>query len=317
MSAKLLAEKLEDVRTMLRRMGKYRGLIGEEYPARAYENAAKALTSPDKLGRVLDGMDMPKGIGKKIREVIIEYISSGSVAELSELRTDPKIIALERFEKVMGVGPVNALKFVEQGYTTLSDLRDDPYLTKQQKIGIEYYGKIMLRIPRQIITVAFDKISGIINALDPGSNAIVSGSYRRGSATSGDVDILVCSDTLTGATIMTTIEERYAHTPDKIVTISSGQQKVMFLFEVPVDESMKYIQVDIFVSKSDEYIAHLNYSTGSADHNIMLRNAAIKKGLKLSQHGLYRGDKKIKLSSERELYELLDVPFVEPHERNV
>jgi len=312
----MLTDRLSDVREVLKKMAKYRNIIGEEYSARAYDNAAKIIKDTVVLRRVLDGVDLPKGIGKKIREIVVEFIATGSIKELSSLRADPKIIALERFEKIMGVGPVNALKFVEEGYTSLESLADNPYLTKQQKIGIEYYGKIILRIPRAVITSAFEDLQQIINSLDPGSESIVSGSYRRGSATSGDVDVLIKSAMLTGNDVMSAITTKYAYEPEKIVVISSGEQKIMFLLKIQIEASTKYIQVDMFISRPDEYVAHLNYSTGSAEHNIYLRNAAIKKGLKLSQHGLYNGQKKITITNEQELYNILGVPYVEPSLRN-
>lgn len=301
---------------MLLRMSKYRNIVGDEYPARAYEKAAKIIASADILGDILEGKNMPKGIGKGIRDTIVEFITTGSVKELSELRVNPKIMALEKFEKIMGIGPVNALKFVELGYTTLEELARDPRLTKQQKIGIKYYDKIMQRVPRKIIEEVFEKIKDVIIGLDPRSTAIVSGSYRRGATTSGDVDILVRSDILSADALADVLNDDSRINGNIIV--SSGAQKLMMLTpvtSVPAVGNM-YVQVDIFVSKSDEYIAHLNYSTGSAAHNIRMRNAAIKKGLKLSQHGLFKGTQKINLLSEHDLYERLGEPFVEPTDRN-
>jgi DNA polymerase/3'-5' exonuclease PolX len=263
------------------------------------------------LRRVLDGKSLPRGIGQKIRDIIIEYVSTGSVKELAELERDPKIMALERFEQVIGIGPVNALKFVLRGYTSLTELTKADDLTTMQKIGIEYFDKIMVRVPRKIVESVFTAVKQLlINDID---DIIVTGSYRRGTLTSGDVDILVKSDTMEAKSLLNylAIDDDHRHT--NIVVLSAGPQKVSFLWKL--SDSTFYVQVDIFVSKSDEYIAHLNYSTGSADHNIMMRTEAIKRGYKLSQHGLYNGTTKIKLSSEQELYKLLGVPFVEPEYR--
>jgi len=295
---------------MLKKMSKYRNATGDEYPSRAYDNAAKSLTSIRALDSVIAGVNMPKGIGKKIREVIIEFVSTGRVNELIELRDNPQVAALEKFEKVMGIGPVNALKFVDMGYTSLEELRKYPHLTKQQKIGIDLHDKIMLRVPRATVTQVFDVLRGMILTVDKSSDSIVSGSYRRGASTSGDVDILVRSDTISAKTIVANVEKTMK---DAIIVVSAGDQKAMFLYKLP---GGAYIQVDIFVCKSDEYIAHLNYSTGSASHNIKVRKAAIKKGYKLSQHGLFKGTKKIKLSTERELYDLVGIPYSDPTSRN-
>jgi len=306
--SKFLKDLLPGVIAMLKKMAKYKTVLGEEYPGRAYDNAAKIVVSDNILRRVLDGKSLPRGIGQKIRDTIVEFVSTGSTKELIELEQDPKIMALERFEQVIGIGPVNALKFVLQGYTTLADLSKADDLTTMQKIGIEYFDKIMVRIPRKIVESVFSAVKQRLLNNDV-EDIIVTGSYRRGALTSGDVDILVKSDTMEAKSLL----DYLPSDADRIVVLSAGPQKVSFLWKLP--DSNFYVQVDIFVSKSDEYIAHLNYSTGSADHNIMMRTEAIKRGYKLSQHGLYKGTTKIKLESEQELYKLVGVPFVEPEYR--
>lgn len=287
---------LDSLKENLQKMAKYKMILGEEYASRAYDNAIKVLVSDQVVHRILDGSSLPRGIGSGIRDKIIEYYATGSIKELSELRMDPKVSALEKFETIIGIGPVNASKFVSQGFLTLESLKGAD-LNSMQRIGLEYSGKIMIRIPRDIITCVFEEIKRNIS-----EDCIITGSYRRGAKTSGDVDILVSSDTLKANDL---------NIPGAIDLVS-GPQKRAFLY--PLKSGM-YVQVDIFISPKNEYILHLNYSTGSANHNILLRSKAKKMGYKLSQHSLSKDDKEILLESEEELYSLLGLKYVEPEDR--
>lgn len=295
------------VKDILNKIAKYKAVIGEEYSSRAYAKAAELLTSREVLFRIVNGESVPKGIGKKIREAIIQFIANGIVLDLEELKLSPKIQALERFEQIIGVGPINALKFVSMGYTSIEELSEYKGLTEMQKIGIKYYDKIMPRIPREIITTVFNNIKVYILSADESAEPIIVGSYRRGKLSSGDVDILVKTDVLKDTNLIVI--------PDAI-NLTSGPKKRSLLY--PHNDLM--VQVDIFLCPSSEYIACLNYATGSARHNIILRTAAQKRGYKLSQNGLFKVSKEsgqvlIPLESEKQLYELLGMSYIEPADR--
>ena len=57
-----------------------------------------------------------------------------------------KTIAL--FGEVWGVGPATALKLYEKGYRSLEDLKNEPSLTKAQRLGLQFFDDIKTRIPR-------------------------------------------------------------------------------------------------------------------------------------------------------------------------
>lgn len=297
-------QTVKTVKEALNKMALYKAATGEEFSARAYDHAANIVSSAMVIRKILDGKSLPKGIGPKIRDFIIEIISLGFSKELSELRADPRISALERFQDIIGIGHVSALRLVSLGYTTLESLRmlsdsdKDGILTDMQKIGIKYHDKIIHRIPREMVSRAFEELRKAIPA-----ESLVTGSYRRMAETSGDVDILVKSDTLKAYDIIW---------PQEVV-LSAGPQKKSILWPVEPD---KYVQVDVFISSKDSYIAYLNYSTGPFDHNIMLRTLAAKKGLRLNQYGLFNGKKKIPLSTEEDLYVSLGMKYLEPKDRH-
>jgi len=74
-------------------------------------------------------------------------------------------------------------------------------------------------------------------------------------------------------------------------------------------------QVDLRVLSEPEYGAALQYFTGSKDHNVALRALAQKQGLKLSEYGLFRGEKRVAGRTEQEVYAALGLPYIEPELR--
>ena len=75
------------------------------------------------------------------------------------------------------------------------------------------------------------------------------------------------------------------------------------------------MDVDLRVVPQESYGAAFNYFTGSKDHNIAMREIAIKKGYKLNEYGLFKGKKKIAGEDEKEIYRLLGLDYVEPEMR--
>lgn len=297
---------LRVIQESLKKMALYKSVLNEEHSSRAYDNAAKIVVSEEIVRRIITGKSLPRGIGPKIREFIIEIISLGYSKELSAISKDPRIIALESLQKVIGIGPVTAIELISAGYTSIDSLKgllnDDPkgLLNDTQKIGVKYYDKILERIPRDLVTSSFEEIKRYIP-----SDSELTGSYRRKKSTSGDLDILVRSNKMLAKDISV---------PNEIV-LSAGPQKKSFLWS-PSNANGSYVQVDIFVTDHDSYVAYLNYSTGPFEHNIKLRSIAAKKGMRLNQYGLFGTDgKKILLNTEADLYKALGLPYVEPWNR--
>ncbi len=75
------------------------------------------------------------------------------------------------------------------------------------------------------------------------------------------------------------------------------------------------LDVDLRVVPEESYGSALAYFTGSKDHNIALREISIKKGLKLNEYGLWRGEKRIAGKTEEEIYKALGLDYIEPEMR--
>jgi len=77
------------------------------------------------------------------------------------------------------------------------------------------------------------------------------------------------------------------------------------------------IQVDLRVVDEGSFGAALQYFTGSKQHNIKLREMAVRAGLKINEYGVFRepGDRKIGGKKEADVYEALKLPYIPPELR--
>ena len=75
------------------------------------------------------------------------------------------------------------------------------------------------------------------------------------------------------------------------------------------------LHVDLRVFAPADYAAGLHHFTGSKAHNIALRKRAGKKNLKINEYGIFKGEKQISISREKQIYKALDLAFVVPELR--
>ena len=72
------------------------------------------------------------------------------------------------------------------------------------------------------------------------------------------------------------------------------------------------MHVDVRVVALESFGAALQYFTGSKQHNVRLREIAVKKKWKLNEYGLFEGDRMIAGRNEKEIYKKLGLDFIEP-----
>ncbi|KAL2334267.1 hypothetical protein Fmac_015480 [Flemingia macrophylla] len=168
----------------------YRAL-GEDRRSFSYY---KAIAVIEKLPFKIESADQINNlpsIGKSMKDHIQEIITNGKLSKLEHFETDEKVRTISLFGEVWGIGPSTALKLYEKGHRSLDDLRIDDSLTNAQKLGLKYFDDIRQRIPRHEVQemdcilqkVGEDVLSGVV--------IICGGSYRRGKASCGDIDIII------------------------------------------------------------------------------------------------------------------------------
>ena len=122
------------------------------------------------------------------------------MSKVKFISKDEKLKSLEELAGVWGVGPNVALKFYNYGIHSVQELRENGQhlLNKLQKIGLQYHDDISQKIPRSEVEEIYEKVKETTERLFPDKKLIIEtcGSYRRGRPSSGDVDVIITTESL-------------------------------------------------------------------------------------------------------------------------
>jgi DNA polymerase/3'-5' exonuclease PolX len=282
------------------------------------------------------------GIGANTIQRIKEILESGKLAELNDFEdlSIEKEKIIEELEEVIGIGRVMATEFYNEGIKSVKMLKQkikkkEFVVNEKIELGLKYYGVYKKNIPRdeideinKLIKKAISKMNSHYK-LDKESKYIfqICGSYRREKPTSGDIDVLISKLDLKDDTddninhlerVINTLKNDLKENDDKPLLIDDITDKN---YETKYMGFAKYKQnpvrrIDIRFVSYDAYYSALLYFTGSAELNKKMRTIAKKLNLKLSEYGLFKEDgTKIKINSEEDFFQKLDLPFIEPKYR--
>jgi DNA polymerase (family 10) len=289
---------------------------GDAFKARAYEKAARAIGGyhADISQLDLEGILAIPNVGKSIAEKIHEYFQAGTFHQLEELR-DQIPAGVRQLISIPGLGPKKAMVLYQDlKISSIEELADAIHAGMLK--GLKGFGEkteenilhgiaLMQQSGDRVqLGVALDlaqEIVGELSALKGCRRCTYAGSLRRMAETIGDIDILVASDkpgpVMDSFASLSYVEEVKA----------KGETKTSI-------RTTKGLQVDLRVIPPDVWGAALQYFTGSKAHNIRTREIAVRKGLKLSEYGLFRAkdEKLIVAETEEEVYERLGLPWIPP-----
>ncbi len=299
-------------------------IAGEDgFRIRSYRNGASAIEGyPERIADILADperkvTDIP-GIGKGLAAVLKEIAEHGSFDVRDNLLQKFPPAALE-FLKIQGLGPKSiALLFEHFQIQTMDDLEK---LCKEQKLrtlprmGAKLEEKVLRSIAaykersgRFLLSFADNAAHEIADSLKdlPGIEAITpAGSLRRGKETIGDLDILVTGPNATAAL------EAVATNPRVHEVLARGANKTS------VKLGREGLQVDVRTLDHATFGAAMQYFTGSKEHNVNLRQRAVRMGYKLSEYGLFRIDDDTRVAGETEegIYAALGLDWIPPELR--
>ncbi|XP_064451265.1 DNA polymerase lambda isoform X5 [Mirounga angustirostris] len=302
------------------------------------------------------------GIGKRMAEKIAEILDSGHLRKLDHI--SESVPVLELFSNIWGAGTKTAQMWYQQvtpcpsthfgftfseGFRTLEDIRNQASLTTQQAIGLKHYDDFLERIPREEATEIEQTVSSCPRAVrrarpcykvreaaqvfNPRLLCVACGSYRRGKATCGDVDVLLTHpDGRSHQGIFSPLLDSLRHqgflTDDLVSQEENGQQqKYLGVCQLP-GPGRRHRRLDIIIVPYSEFACALLYFTGSAHFNRSMRALAKTKGMSLSEHALstsvVRDTQGLKVGpgrvlptpTEKDVFRLLGLPYREPAERD-
>ncbi|XP_021253342.1 DNA polymerase lambda isoform X3 [Numida meleagris] len=304
---------------------------GDKWRALGYAKAINALKSYHKpVTSYQEACKIP-GIGKRMAEKILEILESGHLRKLDHI--SESVPVLELFSNIWGAGVKTAQMWYQQGFRTLDDIRTKASLTSQQAVGLKHYEDFLQRMPREEAAEIEQTVRQAALALKPGLVCVACGSYRRGKATCGDVDVLVThpdgqSHRGLFSKLLDSLHESGFLTDDLVSQEDNGdQKKYLGVCRLP-GPARRHRRLDIIVVPYSEFACALLYFTGSAHFNRSMRALAKTKGMSLSEHALsmavVRGPGGVKVASghalptptERDVFIQLGLPYREPSERD-
>ncbi|MEK7470091.1 MAG: DNA polymerase/3'-5' exonuclease PolX [Planctomycetota bacterium] len=295
------------------------------FQVRAYERASQTLeTTPEdveklaKEGRIRELPGIGDGIAKKIEE----FIKTGRIAALEELRkkVDPAILALIR---IPGLGPKKAKMLVEElGIKSVDDLEKacrEEKVRPLKGMGAKSEEKILAgiasmkvtreRVPLWEAREIAAKVVEHLRLSGGATMAVATGSVRRWKESVRDLDVA------TVAPDHAKLMKSAATMPGVVEVIAHGETKTSVYY------GQDRFQVDVRVVPEESYGAALQYFTGSKEHSVRLREKAVKMGLTVNEYGVHKlkknGEKgeRIAGASEEEVYEALGFQWIPPELR--
>ena len=312
MTKKELIAVLEEIGTLLELKGE------NPFKCRAYYNAARSLEGEQAEPRELlesGRLSEIKGIGKGLQEKITELVATGRLPYYEQLRSEFPDTLLELL-KIPGMGPKKVKAVYDKlGIRSVGELEyacNENRLVALDGFGEKSQAKILAGIEmlkrfqgRYLYRQARAEADTLLEALaGDGSGVRISicGSLRRSKEIIRDIDLLV--STKAPAALM----KRFTSLPQVYQVIGHGETKSSIVLT-------SGIQADLRAVTDEQFPYALNYFTGSKAHNTALRARAKKKGLKLNEYGLFRGERLLRCKDEEELYAKLGLHYVPPELR--
>jgi DNA polymerase (family 10) len=312
----------EELAAVFRELAELLELRGDSgFRTRAYDRAARALSGYDRDLAALSEAELAAipGVGKSIAAKAREYLDTGQVRALQELRAEvPE--SLRVLCRVPGVGPRKARLIHDRlGVTSIEDLA--AAVETGKVAGLPGMGKRTEENLRR----ALERLAGSGDGAGQGiplADALplaehlrdqlakargvrvdeveLAGSLRRMKAVVHDIDLLAAGPD-PGA-----ITRAFAGLDGVAEVAALGDTKVSI-------RTRKGQQVDLRVVRPEVWGAALQYFTGSKEHNVKLRELAVKQGYKLSEYGLHtRGGRLVVARDEEVVYQRLGLAWIPP-----
>lgn len=291
------------------------------FRVRAYRNAARTIESLPRPAAemVKGGSDLTeiKGIGRDLADKIIEITNTGGLKYLNEISASMPPGLLDML-KIPGMGPKRTKMVYDRlGIGSIEGLKQSALEGKLRALegfgektesnilqsiadGVVSGERTMINMAEEIVepmTGYLKKQRGIIDI-------IACGSYRRRAETIGDLDILSSCRKADASSVM----DAFTAYDEVERIVSKGVTRSTVVLK-------SGMQADLRIVERGSFGAAMQYFTGSKAHNIEIRKIALKKGLKINEYGVFRGDKKIAGKTEQEVYESIGLSYMEPEIR--
>jgi DNA polymerase (family 10) len=298
-------------------------ILGDEgFRVLAYRRAGgrirETAVSVAELALAGKAKELP-GIGKTIEEKIVEVVELGEMQALARRRElVPEEVA--SFMRLPGLGPKTAARIWTQlGVTTLAGLREAAAagrLRELQGLGARSEQKILAALEqgaadevpqRGLLGVGLPVVREVVEALSAHPAAVrvsEAGSVRRRKETFRDLDVIAT------ATDPAALTAAFVDLPWVLEVAAHGDTKATVV-------SQQGLRLDLRVVPPESFGDLLQHFSGSKEHNVALREAAVRGGLSISEYGVTvveTGEVRT-FESEEALYDFLGYAYIPPELR--
>jgi DNA polymerase (family 10) len=292
------------------------------YRVLAYKEAARVIrqspVSVEELALAGRATELP-GIGETLQTKIVALVETGEIPSATKLKARYPASLIE-VTRIPGLGAKTARRLHDElGVATLDDLRE---AAEQQRIrglrglgakveenvidalaALAEQGPAERLLLSQVLPVA-EQLAAALRA-DPASEAVtIAGSARRRAETCKDIDLIATARDPKRLAAALTAHELVAQAG------SAGTSGVRVT-------THNGIAVDLRIVAPDAYGNLLQHFTGSAKHNVELRERALRGGLSVSEHGITdeESGRVTRCATEADVYARLGLAYIEPELR--
>ena len=314
-----VAEILTEIGTLLELKGE------NPFKTRAYANGARTiegLTEPlatlvaeKRLGEI-------KGIGEALEQKITELVETGKLKYYDELKASIAPGLIEMLE-ISGLGPkkiqamnkqlgIDSIEKLEAACKAGKVAELDGFGEKTQANILEGIARKRAYASKHLLSDAWLAAEPLLEDLRSQPDVIrcgTAGSLRRFKEVIGDIDLLASSKNAAA------VIEFFVSQPGIVKILARGETKASVILEGG-------IQCDLRVVSDAEFPFALAYFTGSKEHNIVMRQRAISRGLRLNEYGLFKSKEEtrdtkllVPCQTEEDIFAKLDLAFVPPELR--
>ncbi|CAJ1362745.1 unnamed protein product [Effrenium voratum] len=339
------------------RMQKHYESLGDGWRERSYRMTASLLRG---LTFEISGpMDLQRPelrrLGRKTREKLLEFLQTGKIGRVEGLHEDEATIALNELQGIWGVGLTTARRWHGMGCRSVADVRQrvkdgQLQLNQDQVIGLDLYEHFAERIPREEVQQLLEAVREACQGrFGPRLRLEACGSYRRGKASCGDVDLLISARSPEEEFGLGSCKEVLGHliadlTKQGFLThdlkgskwhegdVSTSSACYFGVCKLPEKET--YRRIDLKVHPVLEFPFALLSFTGSGPFNRSMRLFARRAGFSLSDHGICqanhargngRGQRlwtgppidQHRFITEKDIFDFLGLAYREPWQREV
>lgn len=319
MDKEKVAEILVEIGTLLELKGE------NPFKTRAYVNAARTLESLNEpLAKLVEEKRLSeiKGIGDALQQKITELVTTGRLKYYEDLKSSVPPGLVEMLG-IPGVGPkkVKALhdKLGIESIDQLEAACKAGQVAELDGFGEKTQGKILEGIQfkrnyavRHHLDIALAVAEPVLESLRSHPDVIrcsTGGSLRRWRETIGDIDFLVSTKKPSA------VIDFFTSQPGILSVSAKGETKASVILEGG-------IQADLRAVSDTEYPFALLYFTGSKEHNIVMRQRAIARGLRLNEYGLFKSKEEtrdakllVPCKTEEDVFVELGLAYVPPELR--